>query len=110
MARASSWPGGLRGQRRLPYYADPWDIYLRDSTGQLVAPTTVYRPPEIALATLEVQTMNPGDRVSGYVGFAVPAEMQIADVLYYPESGRVVSLGRTGGAVSPAEASPGNDG
>lgn len=98
------------GSGELPYYADPWDIYLRDSTGLLIAPTSVYVPPGTTPVSLEGQTMNPGDRVSGYVGFAVPAEMQIADVLYTPESGRVVSLGRTGAAVSPAEASPGSDG
>jgi hypothetical protein len=82
----------------VPYYADPYDFYVRDATGQLMGPTTVYRPPEISVATLEAQTLSPGDRISGYVGFQVPADAVIADVLYFPESGRVVSIGQVDGA------------
>lgn len=100
----------------VPYYADPFDFYLRDASGVLVAPTTVYRTPEISVANLEAQTMSPGDRISGYVGFQVPADATIADILYYPETGRVVTVAQvygsapSGGVGSQAEASPPADG
>jgi len=99
----------------VPYYADPYDFYVRDSTGLLVGPTTVYRPPEISVATLEAQTMSPGDRISGYVGFQVPADAAISDILYVPESGRVATVAQVDGAApsgdtAAAEESPAADG
>jgi hypothetical protein len=99
----------------VPFYADPFDFYLRDATGLLVGPTTVYRPPEISIATLEAQTLSPGDRISGYVGFQVPADAAISDVLYFPESGRVATVAQVDGAApsggeAAAEESPAADG
>lgn len=99
----------------VPYYADPYDVYVRLAGGQLVGPTTLYRTPEISVATLEGQTLSPGDRISGYVGFQVPAEAAIADVLYYPESGRIATVAHLDGAAptgdgDAAEESPPADG
>jgi hypothetical protein len=100
----------------VPYYADPYDVYLRDGSGLLIAPTTVYRPPAVTVASLEGQTMSPGDRVSGYVGFQVPADAAVADVLYYPESGRIVQVAALDAGAAPSgddgtpEESPAADG
>jgi hypothetical protein len=81
----------------VPYYADPYDVHVRDDRGLLIAPTTVNRPPGFAIPNLEAQTMSPGDRVSGYVGFQVAADAQVADVLYYPETGRIVTIAHLAG-------------
>jgi hypothetical protein len=86
---------------QVPYYADPYDVYLRDGTGLLIAPTNVYQPPEMTVANLEGQTLSPGDRISGYVGFQVPEGATVADVLYYPESGRIAQVADLDAAPAP---------
>jgi hypothetical protein len=98
----------------VPYYADPYDVYLRDATGLLHRPTTVYLPAGMTTAMLEAQTLNPGDHISGYVGFQVPAEATITEIVYYPESSRVVTVAGLDGAApagdeGSAEASPAPD-
>jgi hypothetical protein len=90
----------------VPYYADPFDVYLRDATGQLYSATSITRPPAIAVATLEAQTLSPGDRISGYVGFQVPTDAAVTDVLYFPESGRVVTVAQVDGAGPSSDEGP----
>jgi hypothetical protein len=88
----------------LPYWEDPYDLAVRDSSGFLYTPSTIYRAPGFAVPMLESQTTSPGDRVSGLVGFIVPAEAQLTEVLYYPESSRIVTLADLGGGgAAPAE-------
>jgi hypothetical protein len=89
----------------LPYYEDPYDFALRDANGFIYGPGTVYQPQGAAIPFLESQTMSPGDRASGYVGYVVPADAQLADIVYYPESGRMVTLANLlgGGSAPPAE-------
>jgi hypothetical protein len=89
----------------LPYWAEPFDMVVRDSSGFLHTPASVYTPPGHPVPPLEGQTMSPGDRVSGLVGFAIPADRQVSEVLYYPESGRLVTLADLdgGGGTAPPE-------
>ena len=91
---------------QLPYYADPYDFALRDANGFVHGPASVYQPQGVAVPFLESQTMSPGDRVSGYVGFSVPADAQLADIIYYPESGRYVTLANLLGGGVPAPDQP----
>jgi hypothetical protein len=91
----------------LPFYADPYDVAVRDVNGFLYPQVSVYQPAGASVPMLEGQTTSPGDRVSGYVGFTVPTDAQLADVVYYPESGRVVTLANLlgGGGTAPEEPS-----
>jgi hypothetical protein len=89
------------GQR--PYYADPYDFALRDVTGLLFQPGSVYLPADATMPLLESQTMSPGDHVSGLLGFTVPASAQLQDVLYYPESGRIMRIASLTGGAAPTE-------
>jgi hypothetical protein len=36
--------------------------------------------------------MAPGNRISGLIGYVVPAEAQLERVLYQPESGRLITV------------------
>ena len=89
-----------------PFQADPYDLLLRDADGFLWAPTTVPRPADVAVPDLESQTMAPGNRVSGVVGFVVPEDAELAGVHYQPESGVLILLADllagAGAAATPA--------
>jgi hypothetical protein len=91
---------------QLPYWAEPYDLVVRDSSGFIHTPASVYMPQGYAVPPLEGQTMSPGDRVSGLVGFAIPADRQLSEVLYYPESGRMLTLADLdgGGTAAPEPA------
>jgi hypothetical protein len=51
---------------------------------------TVYRPSDSVIPDLQAQTMAPGNRISGFVGFEGPADAVIEEVLYQPQSDRRV--------------------
>lgn len=88
----------------LPYFADPYDLVVSDAEGRLYNTTPIYRVPGFAVPLLESQTLSPGDRVSGYVGYMVPADAILADVLYFSEPSRMVPLADlAAGASEPAE-------
>lgn len=90
----------------LPYFADPYDLVVSDAAGRLYNTTLIYRVPGFAVPLLESQTLSPGDRVSGYVGYIVPADAQLAEILYFSEPARMVSLADLdAGASEPAEGS-----
>ena len=91
------------GQR--PFDADPFHLLLRDTDGFLWAPTSVPRPADIVVPDLQSQTMAPGNRISGVVGFQVPLDAELADVFYQPESGRLVLLAGLGAPTGPAPGS-----
>jgi hypothetical protein len=90
----------------LPYYADPYDLALRDANGYMYGPSSVYQPQGAAIPFLETQTMSPGDRVSGYIGYAVPVDAQLESVIYYPESSRMVTVADLLGGGAPAAEPP----
>jgi hypothetical protein len=77
-------------------WADPAGIALQDTQGFIIGPSGVPRPPEDLVPDLQAQTLAPGDRVSGRVGFIVPAAAEIASVLWAPESSRLVTIAEVG--------------
>lgn len=88
----------------LPYWVDPYDLYLRDAAGHVYTVASVYRPPGFSVPLLESQMTSPGDRLSGYVGYEVPADAELTDVLYYQDSSRFVTLADLhGGSSQPAQ-------
>jgi hypothetical protein len=71
---------------------DPNWVYLVDDRG-FVYRIAYVRPAEgFAMPGLEGQTLAPGDRVSGVVGFVLPADARVATVIYAPAWDRIVSI------------------
>jgi hypothetical protein len=85
------------GQAR--FKADPYQFLLHDADGNLVYSTWVPRPAEDPLADLEAQTLSPGDRVSGRVGFSLPEDAMLQSVDYQPEGSRRLIVADLAGGV-----------
>ncbi len=75
-----------------PMYADPRVVYLVDSVGVVYRPVQVPRPAGELLQDLDIQPLSPTDRVSGVIGYQVPANAVINSIVYAPESSRFVTL------------------
>ena len=73
------------------FEANPNSLLLRDSQGFLWGPTSVSRQ-DTSLPDLQSQSLASGNRVSGAVTFSVPERAELVEVLYQPESGRLISL------------------
>jgi len=89
-----------------PFDADPYDVVLRDSNGFLHSIAFFTRPDSV-IPDLQAQTMAPGNRISGFVGFEVPADAVIEQVVYQPQSDRkvvIADLAGGGPAGTPAPA------
>jgi hypothetical protein len=88
------------------YAANPYEILLRLADGSLVYGQSIPRPYDAPRPLLEGQTMSPGDRISGYIPFIVPADAQVVSVDYQPEGNqRIVIADLVSGGAGPA-ASP----
>ena len=75
----------------IPFEANPGRLVLRDADGFHWQPYHFNRedenPPQ-----LQTQTMSPGNRISGVVGFQVPEDVELASVYYQPEGSRLILL------------------
>jgi hypothetical protein len=72
--------------------ANPNHVLLHDTDGDLFAPTYVPRPADVVIPDLQAQTMAPGNRVSGFIGYVVPGDATIDEVLYQPDTSRSIVL------------------
>ena len=95
-------------------YADPRLIYLVDDLGIFYRPSPLPRPAGALLQDLDIQPLSPGDRVSGVLGYQIPADAVVESIAYGSESNRfipVADLGATAVQAEPAvEASPAVEG
>jgi hypothetical protein len=93
---------------QVPFRADPNTLFVRDTGGQLYGRGTIYRPEDSPLADLDSQVLSPGDRVSGVIGYVVPADAELVAVDYWPESARISTIADlvAGGAVPQASGAP----
>ena len=67
-----------------PFEAQPSRIVLQDDAGWIWAPTSINRPVDALPPDLVDQGLGPGDRVSGAVGYVVPKDAIIDEILYSP--------------------------
>jgi hypothetical protein len=67
-------------------------ILLQDDNGYLMTYGSVPRSPDIVVPELQGQQLAPGSRISGVVGFQVPIEAEIANIVFQPEGGRLIVL------------------
>jgi len=86
-----------------PFSAGPDRILLVDTSGNLYYSTYVPRQQGVKVPVLESQTMASGNRISGFVGYTVPADATIASVQYFPQSDRMITLADLqGGGATPS--------
>src|SRR5215216_4863171 len=80
----------------------PYTIVLQDDAGFLWNQASMPLPDEALIPELSSQTLGPGSRVTGVVGFVVPEGREPARVLYQPESSRLIPLLNLSGEEPPA--------
>lgn len=85
--------------------ANPSELYLRGADGALYYLTGFSREPS-TLPDLQAQLLAPGDKVSGFVGYSVPADEAIVAVDLWPDSGRRATLVAVGGGGVAPTAGP----
>jgi hypothetical protein len=87
----------------LPYWADPYDLTVRDADGNVYSRVSLYREPGFAIPEMESQTLAPGDHISGLNAYQVPEGATLAGVYYQVESNRIVQVADLtgGGPVEP---------
>ena len=89
----------------VPFQVTPNYFYLRDAGGNLYYPSNVYRPADTKLPLLEGQPLAAGDRISGFLGYVVPAEAPLVAVDLWPGSSRRVTIvDLVGGGPAPTAA------
>ena len=67
------------------FETDPYGVTLLDTTGTLWTPTFVPRPADAVVPDAQAQTMAPGNRLSGFIGYTVPEDVVIDEILYQPD-------------------------
>src|ERR671913_72754 len=80
----------------------PYAIVLQDDAGFLWNQASMVLAEDALIPELSSQTLGPGSRVTGVVGFVVPEGRTPARVLYQPESSRVIPLLDLAGEEPPA--------
>ena len=79
----------------------PWTIVLQDDAGFLWNQASLVLPDDALIPPLPSQTLAPGSRVTGLVGFVVPEDRSPARIFYQPQSSRVVPLAELSESPAP---------
>src|SRR5262245_8192232 len=90
------------------FEVQPWQVVTQDTNGFLYAYGFVPRPADAVIPDLQGQTMAPGNRISGVIGYVVPDTAQIDQVYYAPASDRAITLVDLvpGGGAAPGQEVP----
>jgi hypothetical protein len=80
----------------------PSEIVLQDDLGFVWTQASINLAEDALIPELSSQTLGPGSRVTGVVGFVVPEGRTPERVLYQPESSRVIPLLSLTGEEPPA--------
>jgi Domain of unknown function (DUF4352) len=75
-----------------PFSFDPSHIYPVDDDGFLVGPVSTEFAPELNVAPLTAQDIPAGASVSGEIAFQVLTGIGIQQIVYWPDSSRLVPL------------------
>jgi hypothetical protein len=93
------------------FNADPYQVQLRDAAGNIYTQTTLPRTADAVMPDLAAQALAPFDRISGVIGFVLPAGATVSDVLYRGDGSRLLSISQPApvAAVAVGEARPFSD-
>lgn len=83
------------------YDANPYQVVARDTDGYIHNPSYVPRPADVIVPDLQSQTLAPGNRISGFVGYVLPANAVLQDILYVPSTYRSLTLVQLTDAAGP---------
>jgi len=73
-------------------HADPRAVWLVDASGSVYRPVGIARPAPQLMQDLDIQPLSPGDRISGVIGFQVPADAVLDSIVYASEGSRYVAV------------------
>ena len=85
--------------------ANAYGIMLRTVDGHLLYPTFLSRPADAKIPDAQSQTLSPGNRISGFVGFVVPDATSVDEVLYMPDYSRALVVADISAEPGPAAGS-----
>jgi hypothetical protein len=74
-----------------PFEANPSGLVLRDIDGFHWVTYSIARE-EDSPPQLQSQTLSPGNRISGVVGFQAPEDAELTHIYYQPEGSRLIEL------------------
>lgn len=86
--------------------ANPFYIVVRDTDGYLYTPQYVARPADDPIPDLQSQTLAPGNRISGFVGYVLPSDAKIDDITYTPSTYVALPLVEVDTSQGPAAGQP----
>lgn len=77
-----------------PFATDPASIFLGTTNGIFWQSSPIERSADATDETPDLTTdpIEPGDTVTGFVGFEIPADLEIAYVMYLPDSIRLIHI------------------
>ena len=81
-------------------------VLLHDTDGYLYQPTYVQRPADVLQPDLQSQEMAPGNRISGFIGYSLPQDAVVDEIIYTPETYRAVSVVNVRDAAGPTAREP----
>lgn len=87
------------GQR---FDIQPWTIVLQDDAGFLWNEASLVLPDDALIPELSSQTLSPGSRITGALGFVMPEDRVPARILYQPVSSRVMLVAELTNTPAPA--------
>ena len=74
------------------FAADPWQVQLRDTDGNIYQQTTLPRTADAIMPDLAAQTLAPLDRISGVIGYVLPADATVGTIIYRGDGNRLLVL------------------
>jgi hypothetical protein len=87
------------------FHSDSYALLLQDANGDLWSPEYVTRTGEtLVVPDLSWTQLAPGDRLTGAVVFAVPADAQLTGLYSSPTGEQLVPLAAASGSSTPADA------
>ena len=84
----------------------PWAVVLQDSDGFIWTQGSVLFAADMLIPELTSQTLAPGSRITGIVGFVLPDGAEPARVFYQPESSRLIALAELSDVTPPSLGDP----
>jgi hypothetical protein len=87
------------------FSADPRQVQLRDTAGNIYTQTTLPRTADAVMPDLASQALAPDDRISGVIGYVLPADATVGTIVYRGDGSRLLPISEPApsGAVAVGE-------